>query len=77
MSLLLKLFSFLFFFGAQYILLAGINDNIEDQIALGTMLQGRKNIVLNFIPYNPTLAGSSQPVQYEAPSEESVVEFQM
>ena len=56
----------------EYVLIAEINDSEETAHALGKLLHSRRaNMMLNIIPYNPTLVA----MPYKAPSYESTKLF--
>ena len=55
----------------EYVLLAGINDSLEDASALAKLLEGRRGCSVNLIPYN-AVSG----VDYVTPSRATVERFQ-
>lgn len=56
----------------EYVMLAGVNDGLEQAHELGQLLQGR-DVVLNLIPWNPVY---SPDFEFKAPVEGQVAEFQ-
>jgi adenine C2-methylase RlmN of 23S rRNA A2503 and tRNA A37 len=57
----------------QYIMLGGVNDDIEHAEQLGRLLEGRAVATVNLIPYNPTGVG----VAFSTSNQTTVNEFQM
>jgi adenine C2-methylase RlmN of 23S rRNA A2503 and tRNA A37 len=56
----------------EYVMLAGVNDGLEQAHELGQLLQHR-DVVLNLIPWNPVY---SPDFEFKAPVEGQVAEFQ-
>ena len=50
----------------EYVMIQDVNDSVETAHALGKLLQG-KDMLLNLIPYNPTLV----PFDYKSPTRET------
>eukprot|EP00879_Flechtneria_rotunda_P019220 GHRR01020181.1.p1 GENE.GHRR01020181.1~~GHRR01020181.1.p1 ORF type:complete len:189 (+),score=64.06 GHRR01020181.1:777-1343(+) len=57
----------------EYVMLAGVNDSVEQAHALGQLLQGN-DILLNLLPWNPVYSPDGP--HYAAPSAGRVQEFQ-
>lgn len=57
----------------QYIMLGGVNDELEHAEQLGQLLEGRAVTTVNLIPYNPTGVG----VAFTTSKEGTVSQFQM
>ncbi len=55
----------------EYVLLAGVNDGVEQAHQLGQLLQGR-DVVINLIPWNPVY---SPGMPYSAPSVDAASRF--
>ncbi|GMH42476.1 hypothetical protein BSKO_10395 [Bryopsis sp. KO-2023] len=56
----------------EYVMLAGVNDSMEEAKNVGALLKGR-NVTLNLIPFNPVYA---EGVDFEPPSVQQVEKFQ-
>ena len=56
----------------EYVMLRGVNDNIEQAHELGQLLQG-KPMLINLIPWNPVYSPDGP--AFEAPDEGRVAEF--
>jgi adenine C2-methylase RlmN of 23S rRNA A2503 and tRNA A37 len=57
----------------EYVVLRGVNDNLEQAHELGQLLQG-KDVVVNLIPWNPVYSPDGP--AFEAPDADRVTEFQ-
>ncbi len=54
----------------EYVLLAGVNDELEHAKELAVLLKGFKHVVINLIPYNPVVG-----ISFIRPSEETAKAF--
>ncbi len=57
----------------EYVVLRGVNDNLQQAHDLGQLLQG-KDVVLNLIPWNPVYSPDGP--AFDAPDADRVNEFQ-
>lgn len=55
----------------EYVMLAGVNDQLEHAHQLGQLLQGR-DVVLNLIPWNPVY---SPGIAFQAPEARALQDF--
>jgi 23S rRNA (adenine2503-C2)-methyltransferase len=53
----------------EYVLLKGVNDGVDEARRLAALI-GRRDALLNLIPYNPTLE-----LPYDSPDVETVASF--
>ncbi|KAH0478617.1 MAG: hypothetical protein KVP17_003704 [Porospora cf. gigantea B] len=59
----------------EYCLIAGVNDQPETAMQLANLLEGRDWVILNVIPYNPTLTPVASQRGYSTPSQEAIEGF--
>jgi len=59
----------------EYVVLAGVNDGLEQAAELGRLLRGL-DVTLNLIPWNPVYSPASSAMSFQAPSERSLEAFQ-
>jgi hypothetical protein len=58
----------------EYVVLKGVNDNLEQAHELGRLLQG-KDVVVNLIPWNPVYSPDGP--AFEAPDAGRITDFQV
>ena len=59
----------------EYCLIAGVNDQAETATQLANLLKSRDWVILNVIPYNPTLTPVACERGYSSPSQEAIEAF--